>query len=150
MNVQKHRNYFQSLLLRGARVASPLKMVPGAPKAKGRMWQADATLLIPDFTISLSANFHGGLAETTEVAEAHLNIKKIVAHNVTPVLELTRASYVLVMLADGIYTAWRFDAAVSKRMREICSYNTNLYVGIPTDEEMAEIKSLGYTPILKW
>jgi len=150
MNVQKHPNYYQSLLLRGARVASHLKMVPGAPKAKGRMWQADALLHIPDFTVVLSANFHGGLAETTEVAEAHLNILKVIAHNVDPVLELTRASYVLVMLADGIYTVWKYDAAIAKRMRELCSYNTNLYVGIPTEEEMSEIKSLGYTPILKW
>lgn len=151
-NVQKHPNYYQKLLLQGAKIVSPLTMIPGAIKGKGRIWEVKAVLLVKGgITVYLSASFHGGLAETTEVAAANMNISKIVTRINSQTVELRRESYGLIMLDAGVYTTdTKLSAEDAKLVRNLCNYNTNLFIGVPSEAELTILYEIGYRPIIVW
>jgi hypothetical protein len=139
------------LLKLGARVVKPIQKTEGAEKGKGRVWYAEATLQLPGYTIELRASFHGGKDETDEVAQAHLNVYGVVNHTKAPVENRSRASYGILLLDSGIYICDHdLDREDGKLMRELCNYNTNLYMGVPTPAELTIIYEVGYRPIIKW
>lgn len=151
MLISKHHNYYHMLLLKEARVVKELKIIPGSVKAKGRMWEASAILLLPGYTVHLSASFFGNLSNCSEEeAAAQLNITHIADHTVSPIRLLYRASFGLVMLKDGIYASNEYDSDRCARMRAICGYNSAQYIGVPIEDELKQILELGYKKIISW
>jgi hypothetical protein len=156
MQVKQHTNYYSALLLQGAKVVEPLKMRGETEKGKGRMWKASAKLMLGGFEYHLNAIFHGGLAETEEVASANLNIDKVVMSveggKEADFKEYTREGFQLLLLDDGAYVLpdKGKDARMEIRAMYPRNINTSRYVGIPTPEEVERIKELGYVKIVSW
>jgi hypothetical protein len=150
MKVQKHPNLYHKILLAGGKVVSPLLLKPMAEKKGGRMWQVTAALRTKDYTIYLLGNFFGGLAETEEVAQANLQVHSVVDHSQAPTREALRAGHGVLILDDGVYINHSLDVEGSTIVRELCNYNTALFVGCPDAAEFLQITMLGYKQIISF
>lgn len=149
MKCQKHLNYFEELLLAGGKVIGTLKMTAVSDYSKGRQWEASAAIAFNKCYYRLHAKFHGGKAETEEVAKANLKVELIACPSANK--EHKRNSFGILLLSTGIYvpavTLTEGNLAV---LREMCCYDTAQYMGIPEEQDLCIILAMGFIPLIEW